>query len=88
MICQPRRRHRSRPRPYKPGHVPRWYIPNSATTVVPVELVLHTSFHMATLPPRGASSQQRQAVSLGAVELSEADHDATMEELKRRHDGE
>ena len=72
--------------PYKPGHVPRWYIPNSATTLVAVELVLHTSFHTAkaALPPRGASSQQRQAVGLGAVVLSEADHDATMEELKQR----
>ena len=72
--------------PYKPGHTPRWYVPNSATTLVPVVLVLHTSFEMedAQLPPRGASSLQRQAVKLGAVVLSEADHDATMEELERR----
>ena len=76
--------------PYKPGHTPRWYIPNSATTLVPVELVLHASFEMedAQLPQRGASSLQRQAVGLGAVVLSEADHDATMEELKRRKCGE
>jgi len=70
--------------------LPRWYIPNEATTFVPVELVLHASFHMekAKLPPRGASSLQRQAVGLGAVVQSEADHNATMEELRRRKDGE
>ena len=60
-----------------------WYTPNPASTIVPVELVLHTGFHMfkAKLPPRGASSQQRQAVGVGAVVLSGADRDATMEEL-------
>ena len=76
--------------PYKPGHVQRWYIPNQATTFVPVELVLHASFHMekTKLPPRGASSLQSQAVGLGAVVQSEADHNATMEELERRKGGE
>lgn len=77
-------------KPYKPGHVPRWYTPNPATTLVPVELVLHASFEMedAQLPPRGASVQQRWAVGEGAVVLSEADHNATMEALKRRKGGE
>ena len=43
----------------------------------------NTGVHMskAKLPPRGASSQQRQAVGVGAVVLSGADRDATMEEL-------
>ena len=72
--------------PYKPGHVPRVYRPNSATTVVPSELVLHASYEMekVQLPPRGASWQQKEAVRLGAVVMSEADHDVTMEELKLR----
>ena len=54
---------------------------------MPVELVLHTSFEMelAALPPRGASVQQRQGVSKGAVVLAEADHEAAVEELRKRH---
>ena len=53
---------------------------------MPAELVLHASFEMehAQLPPRGASALQRQGVELGAVVMSEADHDVTMEELKLR----
>ena len=74
---------------YGPERTPRWYTSNPATTMVPVELVLQASFEMdaAELPPRGASSQQRQAVALGAVVLSESVHEATMEELERRHGG-
>ena len=57
--------------------------------MVPVELVLHASFGMATaaLPPRGASTQQKQAVKLGSLVLGEADHDAAMEELLQREGG-
>jgi hypothetical protein len=55
-----------------------------------IELVLHASFGMAAaeLPQRGASSQQRQAAALGAVVLSETDHEAAMKELALRHEGE
>jgi len=72
--------------------VPRWYTDNTSETaeiVVPVELVLHTSFEMeqAALPPRGASAQQRQGVSKGAVVLAETDHEAAMEELRKRYGG-
>ena len=42
----------------------------------------------AELPPKGASPQQRQAVKLGARVLSEADHEAAMEELRQRAGGE
>ena len=78
---------------YAPDRVPRWYTNNTSETakiVVPVELVLHTSFEMeqAALPPRGASAQQRQGVSKGAVVLAEADHEAAMEELRKRYAGE
>ena len=38
----------------------------------------------AVLPERGASSQQRQGVSMGAVVLSEADHEAALLELETR----
>ena len=69
---------------------PEWYKEMVPTTLVPAELVLHASFEMeqAQLPPRGASSHQRQGVGLGAVVMSEADHDVTMEELKLRQAGE
>lgn len=75
---------------YGPNKTPRWYTPNPAEIVVPVELVLHASFEMAKaeLPPKGASPQQRQAVRLGARVLSEADHEAAMEELRQRAGGE
>ena len=56
---------------------------------MPCELLLQASFEMeaAELPPRGASSQQRQAFALGAVVLPESVHDATMEELEPQHGG-
>uniref|UniRef100_A0A7S0L8Q6 Uncharacterized protein n=1 Tax=Coccolithus braarudii TaxID=221442 RepID=A0A7S0L8Q6_9EUKA len=65
----------------------RWYIPNPAEVIVPVELVLAASFEMepAELPPRGASTLQRQAVALGALVLPEAAHEASITELKLRH---
>ena len=49
----------------------------------------HTQFMtlqwaFAVAPVRGASLQQRQAVELGAVVLSEEDHEASLQELKRR----
>jgi len=77
---------------YALDRVPRWYTDNTSETaeiVVPVELVLHTSFEMeqAALPPRGASAQQRQGVSKGAVVLAETDHEAAMEELRKRYGG-
>ena len=74
---------------YKLDRTPRWYTPNPATIKVPVELVLQASFEVeaAELPPRGASSQQRQAVALGAIVLPESVHEATMEELEQRHGG-
>ena len=74
---------------YGPDKTPRWYTPNPAKCVVPFELVLHASFvmAMAALPPRGASSQQEQAVKPAARVLGEADHEAAMEELLQREGG-
>ena len=71
-----------------PSTKPRWYHPSEQPTcaTIPSHLVLHVGFEMAgaVLPVRGASSQQRQAVGLGAVILSEEDHAASVEELGRR----
>lgn len=48
--------------------------------------MLHARFEMATVDVgRNASSSLRQAAELGTVvELAEQDHEAAMEELKRR----
>ena len=71
-----------------PTTTPRWYHSSSPPTMVsvPAHLVLHTGFEMvrAVLPERGASSQQRQGVALGAVVLSEEDHEAALLELEAR----
>jgi len=71
-----------------PTTTPRWYHSSSPPTSVsiPAHLVLHAGFEMvrAVLPERGASSQQRQGVSMGAVVLSEADHEAALLELETR----
>ena len=69
-----------------PNHTPRWYTPNPLQVIVPVEQVLHASSETkaAQLPQRGASTIQRQAVTKGAVVLSEDDHGVIMDELKQR----
>ena len=48
--------------------------------------MLHARFEMATVDVgRNASSSLRQAAELGTVvELAEQDHEAAMEELRRR----
>lgn len=51
-----------------------------------VEQLLHVGFEMETYkrPPKGASSQQKQAVALGATVLCEEDFDYIMDELRQR----
>ena len=53
---------------------------------MPTHFVLRARFEMpaAVLPARGASSQLRQAMELGAVVLDEDDHKGALEELENR----
>ena len=72
-----------------PATTPRRYhdrAANPCVVTVPTHLVLHARFEMATVDVgRNASSSLRQAAGLGTVvELAEQDHEAAMEELKRR----
>ena len=72
-----------------PATTPRRYhdrAANPCVVTVPTHLVLHARFEMATVNVgSNASSTLRQAAQLGTVvELAEQDHEAAMEELKRR----
>ena len=72
-----------------PATTPRRYhdrAANPCVVTVPTHLVLHARFEMATVDVgRSASSALKQAAQLGTVvELAEQDHEAAMEELKRR----